>query len=204
MALVLDATVGGANANSYETVVEAQTYMDGRIAVAEWDDADLQAALLVMATRQMDVMFAQSPNRILMRPANQSAYYLTARQWTGAPASDTQALAWPRTGMKDRLGRDIPSNVIPIELKNAVAEFAAQLAKADRTLDNDVIVQGLTSVKAGSVSLSFKDAIEAQVIPDAVLNMLPGWWYTDEIIEPAMPAQFDVMTSSCRYRVYVP
>ena len=73
-----------------------------------------------------------------------------------------------------------------------MSEFAGQLKKGDRSLDNDVIVQGLTSVKAGSVSLSFKDMILPQVMPDAVLNMMPDSWFTSEVYEPANPAFIEV------------
>ncbi len=81
-------------------------------------------------------------------------------------------------------------------LKEATAELAGQLGNADRTLDNDVIIQGLTSVKAGSVSLSFKDAIMPQVIPDAVYNLMPQSWLTDELYLPANAAQFDVVSEA--------
>lgn len=87
----------------------------------------------------------------------------------------------------------IASNVIPQELKNATAELAGQLAIGDRTLDNDVIAQGLTSVKAGSVALTFKDSFEFDVIPGAVWNLLVQSWLTDELIEPALHAEFDVI-----------
>lgn len=83
---------------------------------------------------------------------------------------------------------------IPQELKDAESELAGQLGNADRTLDNDVIVQGLTSVRAGSVSLSFKDTIFPQVIPDAVFNLMPLSWLTDELYEPAQRAMFDVVS----------
>ena len=47
--------------------------------------------------------------------------------------------------------------------------------------------------KAGSVALTFKDSFEPQVIPDAVYNLLVPSWLTDDIVEPAMLAQFDVL-----------
>lgn len=195
MALVIDATVGGVAANSYETLAEAQTYFDSRLTVAGWENADSQDVLLAMATRTLDMIL--SGHRRLSRGSSGS-YYITSPKWTGAPASATQRLAWPRTGMFDRNGNAIPSNVIPQDLKNAESELAGQLGNADRTLDNDVIVQGITSIKAGSVALTFKDMIEAQVLPDAVWNLMPDSWYTDEIIEPAQASIFDVISSDER------
>ena len=96
--------------------------------------------------------------------------------------------------MYDRLGRAISESVIPQELKDAVAELAGQLSKADRTLDNDVIVQGLRAVKTGSVSLEFNEYINTYVIPDAVWNLMPDSWFTDELVEPALGAEFELLT----------
>lgn len=193
MALVLDATVGGVSSNSYETLVEAQAYFDSRLPLAGWDDADSQAVLLVMATRVMEG-FANSIRMLVPAAGGVYAYYRTSRRWTGAPATATQKLSWPRIGMYDANGNEIASTVIPQELKDAESEMAGQLGNADRTLDNDVIVQGITSIKAGSVALSFRNGITPQVIPDAVLNLLVPGWLTDEVIEPAMPAIFDVVS----------
>jgi hypothetical protein len=192
MPAVIDATIGGPAANSFETLAEAQQYFDTRLPMAGWDDADDQTVLLIMACR---VLCAQlTPMTRLVRPTTGAPYYLTRVTWTGAPATTTQKLPWPRTGMFDANGNAIPSNVIPQELKDAQSEFAGQLGTSDRTLDNDVIVQGITSVKAGSVAVSFKNDIEMYVIPDAVWNLMPASWFTDEIITPARPAEFDVVS----------
>jgi len=188
--MALDATVGGPLSNSYETVSEAQSYMDTRLPIIEWDSAN-QEAMLIMGTRVLNAM--ASPHRVLRRDSCDCQYYLIARTWTGAPATTTQRLAWPRTGMFDRNGNAIPDNVIPQDLKDALSELAAQLSKADTTLDNDVSVQGIKSVSAGSVSVTFKDNIEAHVLPDAVLNLMPPSWFTDELIEYTNRAEFDVI-----------
>lgn len=84
--------------------------------------------------------------------------------------------------------------ITPQPLKDAESELAGQLKKGDRTLDNDVIIQGITDVKAGSVGVSFKDTIIPQVIPDAVYNIMPQSWLTDELYEPAQQALFDVVS----------
>lgn len=195
MAIVLDATPGGVASNSFLTLIEAQAYFDTRLPITQWDNADSQTALLIMATRVMEAMFA-SAKRVLMRSGvgkQVYAYYRTSPTWTGSPATTTQALSWPRTGMVTRNGVTILSTVIPQELKNAVAELAGQLAIGDRTLDNDVIAQGITSIKAGSVALGFKNDFEFDVIPGAVWDLLVQSWLTDELIEPAIKAEFDVI-----------
>lgn len=192
MALTLVATPGAANANSYPTLEEATAYFEGRSTVQEWEDADSKEALLVMATRAIDMLLAPGGRTLI---SGASPYFRVRPHWTGAPATAAQALAWPRIGMTNRNGFPIAENIVPQELKDAVSEFAGQLSKADRTLDNSVAVQGITSVKAGSVAVTFKNdgILTTKVIPDAVLFLLVPSWMTDEVIEGAYSAQFEVM-----------
>lgn len=193
MAVTIIATAGAANANSYITEAEATAYFSSRLPlVPPWEDADDPTAALVMAARVLDA-FAVS-HKVLKFGAGTDRYYVTAREWTGAVATATQRLAWPRTGMYDRLGRAIDSGTVPQELKDAQAELAGQLVMADTTLDNAVAVGGITSVRAGSVAVSFKDMIQQHVLPDAVWLLMPASWFTDELVAPAMPAQFDVIS----------
>jgi len=194
MPLVLDATVGGPNANSYLTVAEGQTYFDSRLPLAGWDNADSQAVLLVMATRVLDAL-AQPFKTFFPASGGSPAYYRVRRQWLGVVASSTQRLAHPRIGLIDANGNAVPSTVIAPGIKEATAELAGQLGNGDRTLDNDVIIQGLTSVKAGSVSLSFKDSIMPQVIPQAVYDMLTPY-LTDELYVMANTVLFDVVSAA--------
>lgn len=84
--------------------------------------------------------------------------------------------------------------LIPQDLKDSVSEMAGQLSLGDRTLDNDVSAQGITSVRAGSVAVTFRDGyIDPKVLPDAVVNLLPPSWYTEETYEPAQQAIFEVL-----------
>lgn len=192
----LDFTIGGANANSYESLAEANTYFaDERLPlVPPWlPSGQYNVQALIMATRVLDAL-AQPFKTFFPATGSDSAYYKSRRQWTGAPATATQRLAWPRTGMYTRNGNLIASDVIPQELKDAESEFAGQLLKADSTLDNSVSVQGITSVRAGSVSVTFKDMIEAKVLPDAVYNLLPASWLTEEVIEGVIGFDFEVIS----------
>lgn len=193
MSVVLDATVGGANSNSFVTLAEAQDYFLVR-PVTEWDDADSQEMLLILATRVLVAWFL--PSRKLVRADQRSQdYYLIRPTWTGEVASTTQKLPWPRSGMYDGNGNAILTSVIPDELKWATCELAGAFAKGERLDDNDVAVQGISSVRAGSVSVSFKSAgIDIiKTIPDAVFMLLVPSWLTDEIVEPAMRAEIALL-----------
>lgn len=194
MALTIVATPGAANANSYLTLAEAVAYFEGRATAQEWEDADSQEALLVMATRVLDAVL--SPGRqLILGDDCECSYYRIRPHWTGAPATEAQALAWPRTGMYNRNGFAIASTVVPQDLKNAVAELAYQLAREDRTLDNDVAVKGIRSVQAGSVSVSFKDGMidDVRMLPQAVLYLLVPSWIADEVKEYTNTLEFEVI-----------
>lgn len=195
MPVTIVATPGASNANSYTTLAAAEAYFESRIGIPAWTEAtnDQKNALLVMATRVLDA-FGQPFKWIVNCGDGCSAHYRVRRQWTGTPTTTTQVLSWPRTGMFDRNGNAIGTMVIPQDLKNAQAELAGQLATADRTLDNDIVAYGIKSIRAGSVALSFKDMVEAKVIPDAVWNLMPASWFTDELMFPVLQAQFDVVS----------
>lgn len=192
---VLDATIGGVAANSYLTVMEFQDYLTTAYEVTEHVDVLDDDKLLMLATRLMEAAF--SPMRKLVVPNNDpnKSYYIIRPTWTGLPATSTQALLWPRTGMFTRTGVAIASNVIPNELKAATAELARQFKVGDKTIDSDISILGLTSIRAGSVALTFKDYVEAtKVIPDIVFSLLVPSWLTDEMIEYANRALFDVVS----------
>lgn len=117
MAVVIDATVGGASANSYVTLAEAQAYMDARLNESTWESAttDTQNRALVEATRELQPLY-----------------------WQGTRADSTQALAWPRWFV---INPDLPwagtvyyaSTVIPQRVKDATCELALQFVKAGTT-----------------------------------------------------------------------
>ena len=166
MSVTVVATPGASNANSFQTVAEIDTYYESRVPASvadEWRDADSDEkdAAAVMATRVMTASIL----------------------WTGYETDVTQPLPWPREGMFLRNGRDyVANNVIPRELKDAHAELSRMLLTTDRTAESDVAAQGITSVKAGSVKITFRDyAPSPDVLPDTVVDYLvPSW--IDEII----------------------
>jgi hypothetical protein len=82
MAITIDATVGGANANSYLTLAAAQAIIDG------WVEDDDVTAWASATTDQK--------NRALFTATQR----LDRERFLGARATDTQALQWPRTGVR--------------------------------------------------------------------------------------------------------
>jgi len=117
MAVTIVATVGGASANSFLTLAEAQTYMDSRLNESAWESAttDNQNRALVEATRALNVL-----------------------PWKGSNVDTTQALNWPRQWA---INPDVvffawsyyATNEIPQRVKDATAELALQFIKAGTT-----------------------------------------------------------------------
>lgn len=171
MPSLIVSTPGAANANAFCDEAWGNSYHQTRPNSDFWFDQSTEAkeAGIIQATR----------------------FLCSAFQWTGAAASGTQSLCWPRTGMLTRNGYAIAANIIPVELKDATAEFARQLIEADRAADNDAEKTGLSSVSAGPVSVSWKNredintyldakrtaAWASPLIPDAVLALLVDSWY---------------------------
>ena len=82
MAISIDATAGGASANSYLTLSDAQDIIDGLI-----EDDDVVA----WASATTD-----QKNRALYTAAQR----IDRERFLGAKATDTQSLEWPRTGVR--------------------------------------------------------------------------------------------------------
>ena len=82
MAITIDATVGGANANSYLTLADAQAIIDGFV-----QDADVTAWASATTDQKNRALFTATQR-------------LDRERYLGARATDTQALQWPRTGVR--------------------------------------------------------------------------------------------------------
>lgn len=175
--MTLNATAAATDANSYATVAFADSYHEGRLYADVWTQANAtkKAAALVQATTMIDAFFSTHP-----------------RAWEGSPTTTTQALCFPRTGLTLRNGNLVDSATIPTDLAKAASELARQLLSSDLSADNAVANQGITSLSAGPVSLSFKQEIASKPIPDAVLQLVPSHWYSD-IVRDGKPIIFEVL-----------
>jgi hypothetical protein len=184
----LTATPGSASADTFATLAEFETYAANRLPAVSWfataSDPRKEAALRA-ACRSLEACF----------------------DWTGAAVDATQNLTWPRVGMVNRNGFAIPTTVIPQALKDAQCEFALQLGASDRLGNNDPLDKGITSLKAGSVALTFSDvkghqassnmpteAVDVEirrkqsdlnyvsnVVPDEVRRLLVASWFNQNM-----------------------
>jgi hypothetical protein len=157
VSLTLVATAGAANANSYATIAEANTYHETRLYIGQWnsESAPRREQALVWATRLLDTHF----------------------EWNGVPSTQTQALRWPRTGAYDRDARRFATDTIPQRLKDATSEFARWLLENDRTGESTGGDDAIQSVKVGSIEVQYAGSgatTSDNVVPDVVVGILAG------------------------------
>lgn len=116
MSVTIDATVGGATANSFVLAADATTYLNNRLnASTYWTNGTLddEKRALIEATRELNVLLFQ-----------------------GIKVSATQALQWPRQWVQDV---DYPyrayltTTAIPQRIADATCELALEFLKAGTT-----------------------------------------------------------------------
>lgn len=147
----IDATVGGASANSYVTVAEADAYFEARLNVAAWDDAtaDQQIRALIQATRRID-----------------------AEDFRGEKANTAQALEWPRYNVLDRDGYFYDEGVIPPVVKHAQCEMALALLASDSDAFADSGLEGFREAEIGPLRVVVAQGRPATKLPDIVSRLL--------------------------------
>jgi hypothetical protein len=152
MAVVLDATVGGASSNTYTTLAEADSYIEGRLYNTAWDAAtdDNKNRALVWATALLDQHF----------------------DWEGVIYSDTQALRFPRGFIEKPDGYYWDSNIIPDLLKDATVEMAYVLLQSDKWSQPGLLGLGLTKAKVGSLAVEISEDMATELFPQNIRVML--------------------------------
>jgi hypothetical protein len=173
MAISLDATVGGVNANSYLTLAAAELIIEGFV-----QDDDVTA----WATATTD-----QKNRALFTATQR----LDRERFLGARATDTQALQWPRTGVRKpdtyintyavgfpfRITTDyFTDNEIPDQIKKAQVILAAYLNNNPDGLGLSGL-EDYQNVRIGPIDVTPNigyGAIGADKVPPLVERYLTG------------------------------
>ena len=108
MSLIVEDGTGLANAQSYISVADADTYFTEHSAPAVWTAASTAAKekALKLAAQYMDAIFKM--------------------RWKGIRKQETQALDFPRYGIEDRDGYFLSSDALPTPIKQACAEYAVR------------------------------------------------------------------------------
>tara|TARA_R100000995_G_scaffold79816_1_gene51109 strand:+ start:124 stop:684 length:561 start_codon:yes stop_codon:yes gene_type:complete len=172
MAVTIDATAGGANANSYMTLAEADTFVEAMISssdVSKWTTGN-----------------DDTRNRALTAAAER----LDRERFLGARATDTQARQWPRTGVRKpdtyvntyatgfpfRISEDYFTDTeIPDQVKRAQIELAVYLKN---NVDGISLggLEDFKSVKIGNIEVTpdKSGAIGADRVPPMFERYLTG------------------------------
>ena len=150
MAITIVATVGSASANSYLTLSDAQDLIDGLMEdddVVAWGTAttDQKNRALYSATQRID-----------------------RERFLGARATDTQAMQWPRTGVRkpdtyiNNYNLGFPFTItedyftdteIPDQVKKAQAVLAAYLNNNKDALDLTGL-ESYSTLNVGNISIT--------------------------------------------------
>ena len=172
MAVTINATAGDASANSYITLAEADAFVEAMVEstdAAKWTtgNADSRNRALTAATQRLD-----------------------RERFLGARSTDTQALQWPRTGVRKpdtyvrsfvggfpfRLTEDYFTDTeVPDQVKRAQIELAVYL----HSNKDGISLGGLEdfkNVKVGSLDVTpdKTGAVGADRIPPMVERYLTG------------------------------
>lgn len=127
------------------------SYHDVRLYATSWTDAivETKEKALIMATQLLCLKV----------------------QWPGSIVDQEQSLDWPRVGGKDDEGRLYDSNIVPLPVQHATADFARYLIESNRVAEQEV---GLTRLKLAVLEMAFDKSDRAPVIPVVVLEILTG------------------------------
>lgn len=125
--MALDATVGGANSNSYVTALEADAYFSDSLMSQQWSAVGSKDAALITATRWLDGFL-----------------------YEGERASTTQALAHPRKNMYDIEGGLVSSDDIFVNIKRATFELALYM---DQNIDSFTEADTTTRIKVAVIEI---------------------------------------------------
>ena len=154
MAITLDATVGGANANTYITLSDANTFIEGLVLnddTVAWDNSS-----------------TDNKNRALFTAAQR----IDREKFLGARVADTQALEWPRSGVRKP---DTYTNLYGLSFPNRlVADYYLDTEIPDRVKHAQVFLAVYLNNKRGGLDLSGLEDFASVAIGN--INVTPRFY----------------------------
>ena len=152
MAATIDATIKGANANSYVTLTEANSYFETVPDSTTWDNktVDQKNRSLIAATRWIDSF----------------VYY-------GDRCDDGQALKFPRNNYQVD-GVELACTLIPQNIKYAQYELARALANDTDAITGTTGNQGnIAEAKLGDLEVKYNVASQGTGSINNILDVYP-------------------------------
>ena len=152
MAATIDATIKGANANSFVTLDEANNYFATVPDSSTWDDktVDQKKRALISATRLIDSF----------------VYY-------GDRCDDGQALKFPRNNYQVD-GVELACSTIPLNIKYAQYELARALANDADAITGTTGKEGnISEAKLGDLEVKFNTASQGTGSVNNIMDVYP-------------------------------
>lgn len=151
--MALDATPGGPTSNAYCDALTATTLLAERLHTEAWTSADPadQDAALIWATRLLEEQV----------------------RWEGSPATTTQALAWPRTGVLDPQGRPVDPAVVPVTIQRATATYALYLLQDTSQTSGGVAAGTVKRRVLGDTSIEYFQPGSGQQLTQFAATSVP-------------------------------
>jgi|SRR5882672_7750349 len=165
---VIDITIGGASANSYVAMEDAESFLDARLNSASWSSAvaDDKTRALLMAAKRLD-----------------------AENWLGNRVTTTQRLTWPRIGVTkvDPVGIGLwygsygydwgwgyGEQYLTTEIPQLVKDAQCELALAYLEGFDDGQEDAMDSFSADGVSVKLRQSRPNGGLPPRVLQLISG------------------------------
>lgn len=140
------------DATSYVSVAAAEDYFA----------VDANAAAFLALTTDAKQLYLAWGTRLLDQKTD----------WKGDPATTTQALRWPRTGVSDRDSRSIPSDIVPTPVAAAACELARWLMTNNPTADQDI--EYIRRVVVDVVEIEYQEDTVQVAYPSIIASILSG------------------------------
>lgn len=132
--MAIDVTPGGATADGYISLIDADAYHADRVDNDAWDAADdaIKETAIKNATRLLDL-----------------------KDWRGEITFELGALRWPRTGIRNLDRITLDGTILPRFLENATAEWAFILIRDGDPL-SDPDSAGISKLKVDVIEIEFE------------------------------------------------
>lgn len=151
-----DLYIGSQSFEGYANVGEADAWLAASIVASNWQastDDDKKTKCLVSATRWID-----------------------GQQWQGEPVHEFHA--FPRSGLENSLGEELPTDEIPTEVNIGCIELANELF-VNPTLFTTISKTTAKSLGAGPARIEYfrpESGVQVQtVFPKSVMQWLGKW-----------------------------
>ncbi len=146
---MIDATAGGATANSYVTLADAEGYFAARLGTEPWTTADAatRESALRMATRALERL-----------------------RWPGLRQNAMQTLSWPRTGVAWATDGSVPQPVCDAQCEEALAWLTPALVRR-----RQLQTAGVTAAQVSDARETYAPGDVGTLLSAEARALLAGW-----------------------------